>query len=194
MFKSHLKDREFVWLAEYADGLSLLESDKVNCFYDIEKQKLIRYGLIGHGYHFYFNTVGGTFNLRNSDYKFILEDEFANKYEINNSNIIYNDIIQYKSACTDFNMMNKNAPLKSFIYMHSLGYKKQVSLTNTKFSAKNLLHVPLDKKPIYFEIMLVCYDRDINGKVYIIKNDQAVDSVEVKINKGRAGKFEWVVR
>ena len=51
-------NRDFIWVSEYLNGSLIYEYDKEkgieNNFYSIDKNQLLRFGLIGHGMRLYY--------------------------------------------------------------------------------------------------------------------------------------------
>ena len=194
---SPVANREFIWVAKYADGSELREYDgelsEENDFYAIDKAKLINFALIGHNYTFGFANFGGAFNLKGNLYTFVLRDGVNGRsYSFNKDNIVYRDIIQYKSAFNDFNPFNKNVPLRGSVYKHSIGYKGKLSLDGCEFGLKFLLHIPFNE-PVNFETIIMP-DRDISGSLNILKNGKLFGDIKRDFEKDRHNKITWVLR
>lgn len=193
---SPVKQRDFIWLAEYYDSKYLTEFDfetgKQNDFYLIDKSKLIKFGLIGHGYKFNFNITGGIFDLLGRKISFIYK--VNNKYiYLTNKNIIYNDIITYKSAYSDFDPFGKKLQSNNYsIYQYNFGYKIQLYFENIIFNFKAICHIPLNQA-IYLGIKLVI-DQRLDGELLILKNEAIIEQVKAPLEEGVSGTFNWVVK
>lgn len=96
------KDQAYIWMAEYLNGSLTefeLDGSRENNFKDIEKDKLVRFGLIGQGKKFWHEVKGGTFNVMGRRFNFSFKDENGVVYNLtSNGNILQNDIITYKQA------------------------------------------------------------------------------------------------
>ena len=111
-FESPVTQRQFIWFARYNDGTFFTEFEndgKENSFYDINKENLKEFGLIGHGAKYSFTTEDGTFTVFNPDgtkYTFVfnLDDEAQKLIRLskNSDTSPFNDIIQLKRFYTDF--------------------------------------------------------------------------------------------
>ncbi len=194
-YHSPTRTRELVWFADYADGSQLCEfegEEKENSFYDIDKEKLLRLGLYGHGDCFSFDIFGGHFNIKSAVYTFGVKNNLNDKLYYFNNKIIYRDIIQYKSAYSDFNPFNKHEPVKGGVYQHSIGYKGKITVEDRNFAIKVLLHVPFNQ-PVHFEVRVVP-DWDFKGLVCFMKNGKLFGYGEGSFVSGKATKSKWVVR
>ncbi|MED4883923.1 hypothetical protein [Bacillus smithii] len=194
---SPVKEQDFIWMAEYVDGSYLSEFDlithKPNSFYSIDKNKLIRFGLLGQGMKFYFEVNGGIFKLNGQMIMFSYVDKNGKEYFLTGQNKLYNDIITYKDAYADGNMfINGNGLLKTTISQYNFGYKTKININNTLFNFQPIFCLPYDK-PAFIELKLVS-NKDMNGKLRIYRSGTIVDEIEAPLKKGYAGFTKWVIR
>src|SRR6185312_17545008 len=151
--------QDFIWLAEYRDGAHLAEFDFVtqeeNSFYDIERNRLHRFGLVGHGHKFYFEQ-DGLFHINGREYQVTYKVGDIEYLLSGSPQNPYNDIITYKDAeavgLANFNL--QGGDLASRITQFNVGYKTTIIEEDVTFSFKMLCKVP-SASPIYFNFRLV---------------------------------------
>src|SRR5690625_549699 len=94
--------QDFIWYADYLDGSQLFEFDpktkKANRFQDIDKRKLLRFGVFGGGINLSYCVPGGEFDLHGNKVNFSYVTKSKEYHLTGNSLEIYNDLIQYKDA------------------------------------------------------------------------------------------------
>ena len=186
------KKQDFMWVADYFDGNSLLEfqSDgKENSFYAINKNQLYKFGLIGCGYKMYFDTTNGIFNISDRIIELEYIDENDKKYNLTNNKIIYNDIIQFKDAESTFNPFSLNGAMKTEISQFNFGYKQKLQFEDLNLNLKVICKVPYDK-PVYLEISLTS-NKELNGKLLIRRNGKAIDAIDAPLQEGKKGLLNW---
>lgn len=188
--------RDFIWLAEYYDGTIYpefsFETGKANDFYMIDKDKLIKFGLIGHGYKFDFNIAGGEFNLLGRKISFVykVDDRY---YNLNDKNLIYNDLIAYRNAYIDFDPFGNEVQFNNpYIYQYNFGYKTKIVKDDIKFNFKVICHVPFNQ-PVYLEIGLVA-NQKLDGELLILRNEAIIKQVKSPLEKDISGMYNWEVR
>ena len=112
---SPVDSQKFVWLAEYFDNTGLSEIDydtkKENKFKDIDKEKLIYFGLVGNGNKLKFSSGNGLFNLNGKTYSVTFKDiETDTEYVLSGNSICdASDIISFKKAHADMRTKRSNA-------------------------------------------------------------------------------------
>lgn len=183
-------DRDFIWVAEYLDGNILYEIDRNNIqhqFNEINKQLLLRFGLIGHGCRLFFDTLTGVFNIIGNQYKFIYKTD-NNVYNLNEQNIRYNDIINYYSCFSDF---VPSGTSNSVVYQYNIGYKCQLQINNIKFSFKPILHIPLNK-PVFMTIKIYS-ESDLDGWLEIHRNNFKCADIKAPLNREYGQNIYWQV-
>jgi hypothetical protein len=196
--QSPVSEQDFIWVAAYSDGTFFSEysyDTKVeNSFYDIDRSKLIRFGLVGYGMNMFFEVYGGTFNIAGRMYEIIYKDKKENKdYHLTGHGFIpYNDIIQFKNAHSNFNPREGIGSLKSTIDQFNFGYKQTLNLDNVQFHYKAVCSIPYGN-PIYLNIRLVAA-RDFEDGVIIIKrNGTNVFEIDAPMKANVAYETNWSV-
>jgi hypothetical protein len=192
---SPVSKQDFIWLAEYADGTQLFEFDmetgKENLFYDIQKEKLIRFGLIGHGMKLYYEVLGGVFKLHGRMIEVVYRTKEKDIY-LTGQKILYNDIIQFKNAYTTFNPYNAKAGQDSKISQFNFGYKQNLVIDGIKFGLRFLCHVPFGK-PIYLSFRVVA-DSDLDGALMIRRNNIVIQEINAPLRTDVGGEFNWILK
>jgi hypothetical protein len=194
---SHVSNREFIWVAGYLDGSMLAEFDfqtyKDNDFEAIRRDNLLTFGLLGHGLKMYFDTATGIFNLAGNEYEIIYKAD-DKEYNLTGQYQLYNDIIQYKSAFTDFDPFAKEQGYagSAGIFQYNFGYKNRFNIDGTNFSFKAICKMPLNQ-PIHLALWLVA-DADLNGQIVIKKNGITIEKIDAPIVKNVGGDMNWVVK
>jgi hypothetical protein len=194
---SPVKKQDFIWIAEYVDGTYLSEFDLIthqsNSFYSIQKDKLIRFGLVGQGMKFYHEINGGFFKLNGQMLMFSYVDENGDEYYLTGHNQLYNDIITYKDAYADGSVFFKgNGLLKTTISQYNFGYKTKININDLSFNFQAIFCLPYDK-PAFMEFKLVA-NKSMNGKFRIYRSGRVVDEIEAPLKEGYAGFTKWIIR
>lgn len=186
--------QEMVWCAEYADNTYLCEFNytdhKENSFYDIKKENLIRFGLIGFGFQLYFDVLGGVFRLLNQtvEFEYVCDNRI---YPLTNSNSIYNDIITYKDAEFMFNPKKRGCG-RNNIFQYNFGYKNKLKLNDVNFNFQSICQIPKNKN-LRFEVKLSS-DQDLNGQLKIKRNGRVVESFDAPLYKNKGGIINWIMK
>ena len=187
---SPVKEREYVWLAEYERG-HLAEYDlaslKANDFNDIDKDKLITFGLMGRGVNLTYNVNTGTFDVGNSKIDFKLVDEENNRvlFLTRNNTIKYNDCISFKRASQELELTSgiKSPPR---IIRYSYGYKTMVPQLNFQI----ILHIG---ETLEFEIKLTS-DKNLKGKLITMCNGREHSKINIALNSNRSESYNWKIK
>lgn len=186
--------QDMIWCAEYADRTSLCEFDytdhKENSFYDINKDNLIRFGLIGFGYKMYFEVSGGVFYLLNQTVEFDYVDK-GKIYPLTNRQSIYNDIITYKDAEFIFDPKGRRGGYSN-IFQYNFGYKNKLKLNGVDFNFQSICQIPRNQK-IRFEIKLSS-NQDLDGQLKIKRNGRVVESITAPLKTNKGGVVNWVMK
>src|SRR5574337_232674 len=184
--------QNFVWIADYMDGSYLSEYNfdnrNENSFYQINKNELIRFGLIGMGSQIYFDVANGIFNINKNRIQISYVADGV-EYPLTGRTFLYNDITQYKDAIGDGKLLSKTASgrIKNHITQHVIGYKKAMDLADVNINFKNLLHIPQDKNiPPYLEIK-ISVDKDLDGELVFRVNGFEANRIHAPLLKNRAG-------
>ena len=177
-FESPVTQRHFIWFAKYYDDTLFTEFEnngKENLFYDINKENLKEFGLIGQGAKYSFNTEDGTISVKNPNgtsytFDFNLEDENQKLIRLskNTETAPYNDIIQLKRFYTDFEIkdvivraaMATLSPslLKDFLETKKLinhtvpEQPKEPTIDQHLFGYKTCINVP-GRGELYFKVI-----------------------------------------
>lgn len=185
-----------IWVAEYDDDTFLAEYDfntqKKNDFYSIDKDKLLRFGFIGNGSKAYFNVSDGTFIIDDNKIQ-ISYIHNENEVFLTGRTFIYNDIIQFKSAIADIDVMSlkSNENIIGDVSCHSIGYKKQLDLFDSSIHFKSILHIPsIENQSPYLEIK-ISSSIDVNGELLIKVNNNEVDKIDAPLKANMAGIINW---
>ncbi|MEK4006321.1 hypothetical protein [Paenibacillus sp. FSL H3-0333] len=188
--------QNFVWIAENVDGSYLSEYNfddrKENSFYQINKNELIRFGLIGMGSQIYFDVANGIFNINKNRIQISYIADGI-EYPLTGRAILYNDITQYKDAIGDAKLLSKTASgrIKGHITQHVIGYKKPMQIEDVNIHFKNLLHIPQDKNiPPYLEIK-ISVDKDLDGELVFRVNGLIANRIHAPLIKNQAGVYNW---
>lgn len=199
---AHAHGREFMWLGLYNDGDYISEFDlkyrKENSFYTIQQQKLLTFGLMGHGNFFYYSTHNGQFNLNDKKIQ-VLYKVGDQVYTLTDApNTTYNQKpISFKSAESFFNPFGEQTEgtLKPFIYEYSVGYKQKLEYNNNvTIWFQPVLNVPMKQnEPLYMTIRLVS-NQNLNGELIILSNGVPKLHEKAPLQIKQAGQMNWVVR
>ncbi|RNB52688.1 hypothetical protein EDM57_21105 [Brevibacillus gelatini] len=186
--------RDFIWVANYTDGSFFTEFDyhtkDKNDFNSIRKHDLINFGLVGHGFHFYHDAIGGTFHLPQGkiDFKYVIGNQTVN---LTNNFDFCNDIITYKKAHSTFSPLAFRDSTNTNIEEYVFGYKKKVVTKEFESHVKLLFHIPFGS-PMYLSIRLVA-DRDVDGKLQILRNGIITEEIGASLYKDMSAEINWEV-
>jgi len=185
-------NRDFYWVSEYLDGTLYPEYDfqtfMRNDFECIDRTKLIRFGYVGCGYHFYFDAPTGIFHIAKNLYSFsylVGDDE----YNLSCADLIYNDIISYKSMYSDANFSDQVSA--SSVSEYHFGYKTLIKHDDFTVHLKVIMHIPLGS-PAYFTFHLVS-NKTLNGKLVIRKNHIRLAEFDAPLEENTGGELAWNV-
>ncbi|GMX64368.1 hypothetical protein Elgi_36370 [Paenibacillus elgii] len=190
---SPVESQHFIWMASYLDGTFLSEfsydSQKENSFYSIEKEKLIRFGLIGYGMNFYYEVFGGTFKLVGQMVEVFYKTD-DKEYYLTGQQQMYNDIIQYKDAEAIIDPQIPSGNMDSTITQYNFGYKQNLQIDDVNFNFKPICHIPYGGRPIYLSLKISA-DKDLNGRLCIRKNGLTVEEFDAPLQANVAGILNW---
>jgi hypothetical protein len=201
---SPIPTQPFIWMAEYfSGGLTEfdLETGAENQFKDIDKDKLIRFGLIGNKRKMWFECIGGTLNIAGRRIDIAFEDKEGKIYNLTgNGGYMMTDVITYKKAIADvpIGMGNKKSStarsgvLETHIVGYYYGYKTQVKVNDVTFSFKPIVSLPLSKAA-YIEVNITA-DKDLDGRIIFIKNREEIDSYEGQLLKDKTSQINWLIK
>lgn len=183
--------QDLIWVAEYADGTHLAEFDlsthEENWFRDIEKEKLIEFGLIGCGHKMYFEVIGGRFHMTGRTIAFEYKiGEIS--YPLSGLWESYSDIISYKDAAST---LNPNGGVANQITQYNFGYKKQLKINGVNVKFQAVCHLPYDA-PIRFHFRLVS-DSELNGQLVIVKDNWHTETFDAPLKENVGGELNWIL-
>lgn len=196
--RSPVNTQDYIWLAEFYDGTQLSEFDlntKKPCnFYDIDKDRLIRFGLLGNGSQAYFDVGNGIFNINGHRImmSYITDSQ---EYPLTGRTFLYNDIIAYKEANTDATLSPRNDVIRQFnskITSFNVGYKKKMELEGVNINFYNVLTLPLDE-PAYMQIKISA-DKDLKGKLVIRVNGLISEEIKAPLIANMTGIINWIIK
>lgn len=196
MYAYSVSGQDFIWYGEYSDGSIISEYDYKTrtrkSFYDIKKDSLIRFGMVGHGMHFYYELFGGVFKLNGQPIDVIYKCG-SEEYNLTGNPIMYNDIITYKNAESTA-MFTRNEPGKivNRITQYNFGYKSKILVKGVQFHFKCICSIPYNN-PVYMHFRLVA-DKNLDGKLVIRKNGIVMDEFNAPLKKDVGGELNWIVR
>lgn len=184
--------QDFIWLGEYINGTHLSEFDlqtgEENSFYTLERDKLIRFGLIGHGMKLFFE-YDGIFNINGASIE--IAYKIGEKLiPLTGHSGKYSDIITYKDAESLFKQGGGVTAPK--INQFNIGYKATIESEGITFHFKPILKVPFHQ-PVHFNFWLVA-DKDVDGEFVILRNGRTTHTLKAPLKKGVGGETNWVVK
>lgn len=196
MTKSPVQGQSFVWVAEYYDGNHLAEFDflggKPNEFYKIDRNKVVKFGLIGEGSQAYFDVGNGVFTINNHRITISYEANGV-EYPLTGRAMVYNDLITYKDAVSDAHPMAKGeGAFTHEIVQYNVGYKKKMELSGVNINFQNVMSIPADESA-YMQIKISA-DKDLAGKLIIRRNGAVVDEIKADLKKDMAGMINWTIK
>ncbi|MGG3801264.1 hypothetical protein [Metabacillus fastidiosus] len=189
--------QDFIWVAEYPDGTHLPEFDfdtKVeNNFYNINRDRLFRFGLIGHGQKIYFER-DGIFNIAGK--RLQLFYEIDGKTLPLNGDFKYstNDIITYKDAESSglLSSYKGEGAFNNRITQYSIGYKTNIQVEGINFHFKPIVKLPFNSLA-YISMWLVA-DRKLDGKLIIVNNGRVAFETKAPLEPNVGGELNWIIQ
>lgn len=183
--------QDFVWFGEYADGQIISEFDfktkQENSFYSIQREKLIRFGLVGCGMRLYYEVPGGVFVINGHTFHFNYMD--GSKYiPLSGGQKMYKDIITFKDAEASISTKGTS----SSILQYNFGYKETIVFLGTTFNFRAICKIPFGE-PAFFEFRLVA-NKDLNGSFVITKNNKEVLDISAPLTKEVGGELNYVIK
>ncbi|MGG1650402.1 hypothetical protein ABHN03_16490 [Paenibacillus sp. NRS-1775] len=195
--RSHIPFQNFIWVADYYDNTYLTEYDghdkKFNDFYSIDKDKLLAFGYIGEGSQIYFDVANGIFNI--NGHRFMISYATDEKeYSLTGRTYLYNDIIQYKDASSDADLLTKEerGRFDSQIDQYNIGYKKQMLLEDVNINFQCVCSIPL-RSATFFQIKITS-NKDLDGKLIIRCNGIVSEEIHAPLKANMSGNINWELR
>lgn len=191
--------QDFIWLGEYLDGTHLSEFDlregEENNFYRLEKERLVRFGLVGQGLKLYFET-DGIFYLGGHEVQMFYEVG-GKEYRLNGTFMHnYRDVITYKDA-EAFSTIVRGGPSEGVfgtrILQYNFGYKAKLEYPDVTFRFQPIVKIPMTGHDVYISIKLVA-DKDLDGKLIIRRNGITKFEYHAPIKANVGGEINWTLQ
>ncbi|MGG4144846.1 hypothetical protein ABEW34_17155 [Paenibacillus algorifonticola] len=187
-------EQAFIWVAEYADGTCTSEFDfhtrEEQSFYNIKRDELIRFGLIGGGGSMYFENYSGIFKIMGQMIEMNYVTENSN-YQLNGRPAFYNDIITYKDAEFLFNPKIEGSG-RSAITQFNFGYKVNFSDDDIDFHFQAICQIPLNQLA-RLDLKIVT-NTNLDGRLEIKRNGKKVDDIHAPLCRGVGGSIVWELK
>lgn len=184
--------QEYIWVAEYYNGfLYEFENEELeNSFYDIERERLQRFGLVGKD-RMWFECYRGTFNLLGNTYDLIYKwgDRVI---PLTGMDMFQRDIITYKKAYAEAEISKKRGTFTNKIVAYYFGYKSEFEIEGIKFNFKPIICKSVGGE-LYLDLHLVSSE-NLDGDLYILKNGEVIEKFNAPLVKNMAGGVQWEVR
>ena len=188
------RELEYMFVGEYIDGKFQFEYNPNNGLYynvkEVNRNSLIRFGVVGKGLRSYFNTIDGSFKHGDIMFKFIYKDK-NKEYDLTNRlNTLYNNIIHYKDACSI--LAYGGEARTSFVGYH-YGYETNINYADgTVFYFKPLINFTEGKKE--YLTMEMKSNRDIDRGQLIIRSSKGLDYItNSPLKTDIVNKFTWQI-
>ncbi|MCC3381813.1 hypothetical protein ACFQ5D_02760 [Paenibacillus farraposensis] len=193
--------QDFIWLGEYTDGTHLSEYDFVtqaeNSFYAIQREKLIRFGMVGHGQTFFFES-DGIFKLAGRMVELVYSTPDKDYHLTGNVFQSYRDIIAYKDA--EASGLPNYSPaaagekgvMSSTITQFNFGYKAALLIDQVEFHVKAICKIPFNA-PVHMALRLVS-NTELNGKLQVKVNGLVTQEFSAPLKHDIGGELNWLVQ
>lgn len=187
-------EQEFIWVAEH-EGNTLTEYDfstKVeNAIQSIDRESLMRFGLIGRGQRYYYEVFGGTFKIAGRMYDFSFNSN-SKEVPLTGRQHHFNDFITYKNAEMYINPQTLETVVDPTITDYVFGYKTNLDSEDLKMQFKVQCVISYDN-PMHFNIRMVP-SKKLNGQLIIKQNGKVIDSIPTQIKKNTASELNWIIQ
>lgn len=189
--------QNFIWVADYYDGTSFLEYDiklkKKNNYNEIDREKLVYFGLIGEGSQIYIDIANGTFHINGHHLKVSYQANGI-EYPLTGRTFVYSNIEQYKDASSDANILSRKTQgtFDSQIDQYNIGYSKQMFLLDANINFKCILSIPYNQKP-FLQIEILS-DKDMDGKLIFRTNGLITDEYHAPLVSNMSNNINWEIR
>lgn len=184
--------QDFIWLAEYLNGTHLAEFDfathEEHSFYDIDRESLLRFGLVGNNMILYFYT-DGIFHLNGHTIEVFYRTK-EKDYILTGYYGKCRDIITYKDAESSF--LANGGVTRPHINQYNFGYKTTIAHEDVTFNFKAICSIPFNQ-PAYMTFRLVA-DKQIDGKLVIKRNNLEMIEIPAPLSEGVGGEVNWIIK
>lgn len=191
------KDLAFIWVGEYVDGSYITEIGykdlKERPFGLISRESLMKFGLVGSGYHFFYSVWDGIFHINNHHIEILYRTKQPSGdkiYKLTGQNVNYKNIISYKDVTCNINLKKAQGIVPNNIHQYNFGYKQNLYVDGVKFVLKVICHIPLFGYA-YMTVRLMS-DQDLKGDL-MIKNKDVVNLIEAPLEKNKTGQVQWYI-
>jgi len=194
---SPVNDEKFIWVAEYYDGTHIAEYDFTtkahHNFYAIDKNKVIRFGLVGEGNQIYFDVGNGVFTLNN--HRITVSYEAGGiEYPLTGRAIVYNDLITYKDAIAETAPYHKGqGAFSEKVLQYNVGYKKEMELLDVNIHFQSIFTVPMYDAGAFMQIKISA-NKDLDGKLIFRRNGNIVDQIYAPLKAFKTGQVNWSIK
>lgn len=185
--------QKFIWVAEYDDGTFLREFNddgSENSFYDIKRDRLKKFSLVGCGKSYGFDCRTGVFSINGEELRVRFIADNGDCFEFMGQSGPYNDIIQYKEASTAFNLLQNRVVDK--IDSHNIGWKAKFIFEQVTFHVKFILSVSPDGDCEYIYVWLVA-DKYLRGVIEFQLGDRR-QQFPASLGNGMGGEIRWTLK
>ncbi|MCM3132918.1 hypothetical protein M3629_08980 [Paenibacillus polysaccharolyticus] len=183
--------QDFIWLGEYNDGTHLSEFDfqtkEEHSFYSLERDKLIRFGIIGHGSKLFYEA-DGVFNLNGTGIE-VTYKVGDKEYPLTGLAGHFRDTITYKDAESTVNLAGGGGMTDTIINQYNFGYKSVIEIDGVTFQFKALCKIPFGQS-MYMNFWLVA-DQKLDGTLVIKKNNRIAEEINAPLRKGVGGEVNF---
>lgn len=196
-----INELDFIWLSMYSNGTMDSEYDldthvkDVNKFYNIDKQNLIQFGLVGHGAKMYFDAINGVFDVNMS--KFTFEYHVGDTViHLNGLDLGYKDLITYKDAVSDIDnkgrLVSSGGGYKGSIQQYNIGYKKKLVTPFGEMHFQCILSLP--RNDVGFFNIKITSSSDLDGRLVFKRDGMEVDSIQAPLQSNVSGQINWTMK
>ncbi|MGG3801272.1 hypothetical protein [Metabacillus fastidiosus] len=191
--------QSMMYMAEYADGSHRSEYDlqtgNNTNFNKLDKNGILRFGIVGIDVPLYLETYGGFFHIagRNIQVKYVENDV---EYYLIGQPKFYDGLLYYKTGLAELPMTPKaeyvawGKPEGEIVSYH-FGYKDKLEIEDTMFTIHAECTVPF-QEPVKLNFALYA-DKEMKGKFVIIRNGVEVFSDDAPLDPKTGGSVEWTV-
>ena len=176
----------FMWVAEILDK-GVKNEYEIDGF-DIDRDKLVNFGIVGLGNNLHYSTSNGIFNLNGRTIEFALKNEEL-EYDLTKRYGKYNDCICYQNY---FQNLNKPNDGDSHFCGYSFGYKTKLDLMDLVVNFQPILVVNFKEVP-YFKIRLVS-NKDVKGKLLLKIDRKYGVEIDIDLKENISSEYEYYLK
>ncbi|MVP00795.1 hypothetical protein EDM21_14890 [Paenibacillus sp. N10] len=158
----------------------------------MNRDQLVRFGLIGTGHSLYFEVNGGAFKVSGRMIELVYKHQ-DKEYFLTGQQQRYQDIITYKDVEFTFDPSGAEGNGQNHILQYNFGYKNELMINGIRFNLQAICKIPMDGRPMYFNFKLVA-DTSLDGQLEIRRNGITVDSINAPLSKNKGGEMNWILQ